>query len=764
MIKSPFYQHMYHNFQDLKIGLIPSVILTILIVGGRWFGILQTLEWSLLNTLMQWSHIETTDPRIAIVAIDEATIQAAGHYPLSDRQLLELLQNIQAQHPRTIALDLFRDLPTPPGTSELQQFVATQNNLFGIEKVLPITINPPLGFPAERVGFTDAYIDPDGIQRRTILGAQTKAGFKFSLAVLLAQDYLQQYDIFLDNGDRDPTAMQFGNVEIPRFYGRTGGYVQSNKSGAIESLIHFRRGQQPFLIYSAQDILTHQIPPNALKNRIVLIGLTSPSTSDYFNAPVTSSIYPAQNLIYGVELQAHALSQLLSAVLDQRPLIRSLSESLEYLWILAWGSIGLLLSALEKSPVKTVFWTSLSELILIGICYSGFLWGWWLPLAPSAILLGLNGLVLTAFFEYDRSQKLRLAMQEQAIALLAVNNEILESKVAQRTAELEQAKAFAEASSLAKSHFLAHMSHELRTPLNSILGFSQLLSIARDIEPRHQERIALIYRSGSHLLSLINNILDLAKIESGKQEVVTQPFQINDIFDLINTIFRLQIEQKGVEFICQVADNCPQEWRGDRQKIEQVLINLIGNALKFTERGFIRLELASENQQLTFTVTDSGGGIAPEDMQKLFIAFEQTASGKAIGQGTGLGLAISSQLVQLMGGKLQVTSALDQGTTFFFTLPLEQIQQASNVLFAASSVTEINALRPVLTLETAQQYCQKMDPMWQIEIKQAIASLNGRKINHLIDQLGDDQQALKDVLMGLAKNYAFDQLELLFPD
>ena len=302
--------------QESKIVLVPSAVVTLVVLGARFSGALQTVELFLFDTFTQFSLPESTDPRIVIVAVDEPTIQAAGNYPLSDRQLLDLLQKIQAQQPHSIAIDLFRDLPIEPGTEEFQEFVATQDNLFAIEKVLYPEVAPPLGFPQERIGFTDTFLDSDGIQRRTILGTTTDKGFRFSLVMLLALDYLEQYGLSLDNGDRDDTAMKLGETEIPRFYARTGGYSnQQFHDGAIENIIYFRRAKKPFLHYSATDILNSQLPPNALENRIVFIGATSPSIPDYFNAPVTSSINLDQQVTYGVELQAHALSQILNAVL-----------------------------------------------------------------------------------------------------------------------------------------------------------------------------------------------------------------------------------------------------------------------------------------------------------------------------------------------------------------------------------------------------------------------------------------------------------------
>jgi signal transduction histidine kinase/CheY-like chemotaxis protein len=274
------------------------------------------------------------------------------------------------------------------------------------------------------------------------------------------------------------------------------------------------------------------------------------------------------------------------------------------------------------------------------------------------------------------------------------NNE-LEIRVDQRTAELQHAKGLAEQANRAKSEFLANMSHELRTPLNAILGFSQLMQRESSLTAEQQENISIINRSGEHLLSLINEVLDLAKIESGKMMLNSVDFDLYALVALIEEMLGLRAESKSLALIVERHPNLPQYIKADDQKLLQVLINLLGNAIKFTHEGTITLRVspvkypASPGHNSTmqaapdvvtihFEVIDTGPGIASAEMDRLFEVFVQTDAGQQSQQGTGLGLPISKRFVELMGGHITVESQLDQGSTFKFAIQA-QLSDASNI-------------------------------------------------------------------------------------
>ncbi len=273
-----------------------------------------------------------------------------------------------------------------------------------------------------------------------------------------------------------------------------------------------------------------------------------------------------------------------------------------------------------------------------------------------------------------QGRPLRIAgIHQNVTARVQADEELREAKELAEKAQQE-----AEAANQAKSVFLANMSHELRTHLNAILGFSQLMVRDPDTTASQHENLETIVRSGEHLLALINDVLDLSKIEAGRVTVQATSFNLHHLLRGLEEMFRLRTAEKGLMLIFDYAPGVPQFVRTDEGKLRQVLMNLLGNAAKFTQEGGVTLRIGAEDNRLVFEVEDTGPGIAPEELEAVFDPFVQTASGRAVQEGTGLGLPISRQFVRLMGGDLVVQSEPGTGSLFRFEVPI-QLAEAVDV-------------------------------------------------------------------------------------
>jgi signal transduction histidine kinase/CheY-like chemotaxis protein len=291
----------------------------------------------------------------------------------------------------------------------------------------------------------------------------------------------------------------------------------------------------------------------------------------------------------------------------------------------------------------------------------------------------------------------------------------LETKVAQRTAELADSMAETESALIqakeanqAKSRFLANMSHELRTPLNAILGFTQLMCRDVSLAKEQQENIKIINRSGEHLLKLINDILEMSKIEVGRVTVNNNNFDLSLFLKSLEEMLSLKAKAKNLELIFEKASGLHQYIEADEGKLRQILINLLGNALKFTESGSVILRISSQQAEpkkpafldsdsyyLHFEVEDTGPGISNQEIDKLFTPFEQTEVGRQAREGTGLGLSISQKFVELMGGEITVESTLGRGTIFKFDVLVRSIEPTNN---------ELNRYLPVKSIAGGYSY------------------------------------------------------------
>ncbi len=263
---------------------------------------------------------------------------------------------------------------------------------------------------------------------------------------------------------------------------------------------------------------------------------------------------------------------------------------------------------------------------------------------------------------------------KQAEEELQRHRDHLEDMIRERTAELAVAKEHADAANQAKSDFLAHMSHELRTPLNGILGYAQILKRDKTFDQRQRNGLTVIQRSGEHLLTLIDDILDMAKIEAGKMELNLSDVPLERFIYIIAETTRVKATEKGLVFVCEMASNLPAGVRVDEIRLRQVLLNLLSNATRFTEQGSVRLSVSfMPPARLRFDVHDTGIGIDEARLEAIFRPFEQVSDARYRSGGTGLGLAISRELVRLMGSEIHVESRCGTGSTFSFELNVQVV-------------------------------------------------------------------------------------------
>jgi PAS domain S-box-containing protein len=287
---------------------------------------------------------------------------------------------------------------------------------------------------------------------------------------------------------------------------------------------------------------------------------------------------------------------------------------------------------------------------------------------------------------YDRDRKLQ--------GVFAAARDITERKRYEQS--LQQANR-------AKSLFLANMSHEIRTPMNAILGFSQLMLRDQHLTAQQTQYLGTINRSGEHLLALINDILEMSKIEAGRTTLNPSTFDLPALFKDLEMMFRLRTDEKKLSFSVEMIGDVPQYIVADINKLRQVFINVLGNAVKFTDQGGIGVRVradreGTEGPVLRFEIEDTGPGISPDEQDKLFRHFEQTKTGRQAGTGTGLGLAISQEFVRLMGGSITVSSQVGKGSVFVIQLPLKEGD--------AQAIQAKDKPRQVVGLQCGQATCR----------------------------------------------------------
>jgi len=388
----------------------PSVTAIVLLL--RVSGLLQMLELAALDQLFIWRSPEGRDERIVIVDIDEKSVTELGH-PIPDDNLAEILENIKRHQPRAIGLDIYRNVPVGEGYESLTKVFESTPQLVGVQKVVgsedsSAVASPPALKKLDRVGANDLPIDGDGKIRRTFFSLKDgKAGKSiFSFSFKLAYLYLKEMGIDGGLAGENNQWIKTGKVIFKPFESNDGGYIRASDKG-YQVLINYRGDIEKFQRVSILDVLENRVDEKLIRGRIVLIGSTASSLKDIFYTPYSSTLFTIPRRMAGVTIHANAISQILHAELENRPIIKTFNPQFRWPWVFIWSLLGATLiwmlrsSKLKIMPPLSIF---LAACCLVSISYLAFIYGWWIPLVPPMLGLIGSAVGITAYLAQNASK------------------------------------------------------------------------------------------------------------------------------------------------------------------------------------------------------------------------------------------------------------------------------------------------------------------------------------------------------------------------
>jgi CHASE2 domain-containing sensor protein len=427
-----------------------------LVIAGSNIGVFRILEWVTLDQLFRIRPQEAIDKRIVIVTIDEPDIQYVKQWPMSDRVMAKMIRNIKAQQPRAIAIDIYRDLPVEPGHAELVKEFQNTPNFIGIEKVAGKPVAPPpILAKQSQVAANDLLLDTDGkIRRGIILLGKPDQSLAQGLGVKLALTYLEKAGIELKSINADKQIYGLGKAKFVPLSSNDGQYNEADMGG-YQVLINYRGGLESFPHISMTDVLENRIPANFIRDRLVLVGAKAPSLNDSYSTPYNSNLFFPTELVPGVVVHANLTSQILSAAIDGRPMMRAIVQPLNWFLIIFWSGYSATLGTIYiKKRWLTIGGLLLAVVIIFSSAYIAFLGGWLIPVFTplltviSALIIGLvqvlwKNLMLSYRQLEDYAHNLEIKVQErtaelaEAIEEINILNEKLKGENLRMSAELD---------------------------------------------------------------------------------------------------------------------------------------------------------------------------------------------------------------------------------------------------------------------------------------------------------------------------------------
>jgi len=400
--------------RPVMFGVLQVLVLFVGLVAVRETGLLQPLEIRAYDLFMGLSVDEVAaEPRIALINITESDIQQLGQWPLSDESLVRLLTALQAHQPAVIGVDIYRDLPVPPGSAELDTLLSQNTNVIVVEKTgagEARGVSPPAVLAGSaQVGFSDLLVDPDGVVRRGLLFLDDGVDVFYSLSLRLALYYLQSHGVYPQPGEPEPSHLRLGEVTLRPFEGNDGGYVDADAAG-YQFLMDYRDAARPFDTYTLGELLAGKISPGSLAGRVVIVGVAAESVKDDFLMPLAGTLTDAPG-VPGSRIHAHATGQLLRAALDGDRPIGVPNDMQEYIWILAWTAAGMVMVLLFRAVHVLIPVGMLGMALLLLFSYLAYAAGLWLPLVPSAAGAVASAVLMTAYLTSHENARRRQVME-----------------------------------------------------------------------------------------------------------------------------------------------------------------------------------------------------------------------------------------------------------------------------------------------------------------------------------------------------------------